>query len=183
MGTPSLQITHGRNEAPRPRCGRRRPVRGKRQPQRVTRRVGIRRRQCQRPARYPPRDSEDCRPAAFRCGQRHTLRAQTTKQIRTVLAGVRTLVNDTDAVIVSAKPLMTNIDQTVSNVSGRSTRCVEPLTRFASRSSTILKALATTRSRIPVVRSPASRGGANQRGRFSPRLMRALRTASENRGR
>jgi phospholipid/cholesterol/gamma-HCH transport system substrate-binding protein len=39
------------------------------------------------------------------------------QQVRAVLAGVRTLVNDTDAVIVSAKPLMANIDQTVSNVS------------------------------------------------------------------
>jgi ABC-type transporter Mla subunit MlaD len=38
------------------------------------------------------------------------------QQIRAVLAGIRTLVNDTDAVIVSAKPLMANIDQTVSNV-------------------------------------------------------------------
>ena len=43
--------------------------------------------------------------------------AENQQQIRAVLAGVRTLVNDTDAVIVSAKPLMANIDQTVSNVS------------------------------------------------------------------
>jgi len=38
------------------------------------------------------------------------------QQIRTVLAGIRTLVNDTDAAVGSAKPLMANIDQTVSNV-------------------------------------------------------------------
>jgi ABC-type transporter Mla subunit MlaD len=43
--------------------------------------------------------------------------AENQQQVRAVLAGVRTLVNDTDAVIVSAKPLMANIDQTVSNVS------------------------------------------------------------------
>jgi ABC-type transporter Mla subunit MlaD len=43
--------------------------------------------------------------------------AENQQQVRMVLANVRTLVNDTDAVIVSAKPLMANIDQTVSTVS------------------------------------------------------------------
>jgi len=38
------------------------------------------------------------------------------QQIRTVLAGIRTLVNDTDAAVASAKPVMANIDQTVTNV-------------------------------------------------------------------
>jgi phospholipid/cholesterol/gamma-HCH transport system substrate-binding protein len=43
--------------------------------------------------------------------------ADNQEQIRAVLASVRTLVNNTDAVVVSAKPLVANIDQTVSNVS------------------------------------------------------------------
>jgi phospholipid/cholesterol/gamma-HCH transport system substrate-binding protein len=42
--------------------------------------------------------------------------ADNQQQIRLVLARVATLVNDTDAIMVSAKPLMANIDQTVSNV-------------------------------------------------------------------
>jgi phospholipid/cholesterol/gamma-HCH transport system substrate-binding protein len=42
--------------------------------------------------------------------------ADNQQQIRLVLARVATLVNDTDAIMVSAKPLMANIDQTVANV-------------------------------------------------------------------
>jgi phospholipid/cholesterol/gamma-HCH transport system substrate-binding protein len=42
--------------------------------------------------------------------------ADNQQQIRMVLARVVTLVNDTDAIMVSAKPLMANVDQTVSNV-------------------------------------------------------------------
>jgi phospholipid/cholesterol/gamma-HCH transport system substrate-binding protein len=43
--------------------------------------------------------------------------ADNQQQIRAVLASVRTLLSNTDAVMVSAKPLVANIDQTVSNVS------------------------------------------------------------------
>src|SRR4029077_2860822 len=43
--------------------------------------------------------------------------ADNQQQIRAVLAGFRTLVTDTDAVMAAAKPLVANIDQTVSNVS------------------------------------------------------------------
>ncbi len=94
--------------------------------------------------------------------------AENQQQIRTVLAGVRTLVNDTDAVIVSAKPLMANIDQTVSNVNRTFDSVRERSTRPANRSSTISKRF-TTRSRMPAVRSAVSNGWCEPTRTISPR--------------
>jgi ABC-type transporter Mla subunit MlaD len=105
--------------------------------------------------------------------------AENQQQIRTVLAGVRTLVNDTDAVIVSAKPLMGNIDQTVSNVSrtfdsvrGTVDSLREPLVDD-------LKALHDTledaRGAIASVK-----GVVRTNEDDFAEMMRALRTASEN---
>jgi phospholipid/cholesterol/gamma-HCH transport system substrate-binding protein len=105
--------------------------------------------------------------------------ADNQQQIRTVLAGVRTLVNHTDAVIVSAKPLMANIDQTVSNVSrtfdsvrGTVDSLREPLVDD-------LKALHDTlddaRGAIGTVN-----GVVRTNEDDFAEMMRALRTASEN---
>ncbi len=46
----------------------------------------------------------------------HLTGAENQQQVHAVLAGVRTLVNDADAVVVAAKPLLANVDQTVTNV-------------------------------------------------------------------
>jgi ABC-type transporter Mla subunit MlaD len=105
--------------------------------------------------------------------------AENQQQIRTVLSGVRALVNDTDAVIVSAKPLMGNIDQTVSNVSrtfdsvrGTVDSLREPLVDD-------LKALHDTledaRAAIGTVK-----GVVHTNEDDFAEMMRALRTASEN---
>ena len=83
----------------------------------LTRRVGIVVDSQQRAARSPPRIPQIVR-RCTRADNVNTLTdADNQQPIRTVLAGVRTLVNDTDAVMASAKPLVANVDQTVSNVS------------------------------------------------------------------
>ena len=119
MGTPSLLITTGSNEAPRLAPGAVVPSQESVSTSELTRRIGI-------VADNANNVLVDLhREIPVIAAQLHSVLdnvntltgAENQQQIRTVLAGVRTLVNDTDAVIVSAKPLMANIDQTVSNVS------------------------------------------------------------------
>src|SRR4030095_16885832 len=105
--------------------------------------------------------------------------AENQRQIRKVLAGARTLVNDTDAVVVSAKPLMANIDQTVSNVSrtfdsvrGTVDSLREPLVDdLKALHDTLEDARSAIRSVQGVVRT--------NEDDFAE-TMRAVRTASEN---
>ena len=119
MGTPALQITTGTNEAPRLAPGAVVASEESVGTSELTRRVGI----VLDNANNVLLDLHHEIPAIV--AQLHSVLdnvntltgAENQQQIRTVLAGVRTLVNDTDAVIVSAKPLVANIDQTVSNVS------------------------------------------------------------------
>ena len=119
MGAPSLLITTGSNEAPRLAPGSVVPSQESVSMSDLTRRVGI----VVDNANTVLLDLHHEIPAI--AAQLHSVLdnvkaltgAENQQQIRSVLAGVRTLVNDTDAVIASAKPLVANIDQTVSNVS------------------------------------------------------------------
>jgi phospholipid/cholesterol/gamma-HCH transport system substrate-binding protein len=119
MGTPSLLITTGSNEALRLAPGAVVPSQESVSTSELTRRIGIGADNANTVLVDLHREIPEI------AAQLHSVLdnvntltgAENQEQIRTVLAGVRTLVNDTDAVIVSAKPLMANIDQTVSNVS------------------------------------------------------------------
>jgi phospholipid/cholesterol/gamma-HCH transport system substrate-binding protein len=119
MGTPSLLITTGSNEAPRLAPGAVVPSQESVSTSELTRRIGIVADNANNVLLDLHRDIPEI------AAQLHAVLdnvntltgAENQQQVRMVLANVRTLVNDTDAVIVSAKPLMANIDQTVSNVS------------------------------------------------------------------
>jgi phospholipid/cholesterol/gamma-HCH transport system substrate-binding protein len=119
MGTPALQITTGTNEAPRLAPGAVVASEESVSTSELTRRVGI----VLDNANNVLLDLHHEIPEIV--AQVHSVLdnvnaltgAENQQQIRAVLAGVRTLVNDTDAVMASAKPLVANIDQTVSNVS------------------------------------------------------------------
>jgi len=119
MGTPSLLITTGSNEAPRLAPGAVVPSQESVSTSELARRVGTVVDNANNVLLDLHREIPEI------AAQLHSVLdnvntltgAENQQQIRTVLAGVRTLVNDTDAVIVSAKPLMANIDQTVGNVS------------------------------------------------------------------
>jgi phospholipid/cholesterol/gamma-HCH transport system substrate-binding protein len=119
MGTPSLLITTGSNEAPRLAPGAVVPSQESVSTSELARRVGTVVDNANNVLLDLHREIPEV------AAQLHSVLdnvntvtgAENQQQIRTVLAGVRTLVNDTDAVIVSAKPLMANIDQTVRNVS------------------------------------------------------------------
>jgi phospholipid/cholesterol/gamma-HCH transport system substrate-binding protein len=119
MGSPALLITTGSNAAPRLAPGDVVPSEEGVNPSELTRRVAI-----------VPDNANSVLLDLHReipeiAAQVHSVLdnvntltgAANQEQIRAVLAGVRTLVNDTDAVVVSAKPLIANVDQTVSNVS------------------------------------------------------------------
>ena len=118
MGSPALQITTGSNEAPRLAPGDAVPIGRSRQPERPDSSRRHRRRQRQqRAARSPARNSGDRRPGAGRAGQRRHADRRRQPAADSGGAGRHpALVNDADEVIVSAKPLVANIDQTVSNV-------------------------------------------------------------------
>jgi phospholipid/cholesterol/gamma-HCH transport system substrate-binding protein len=119
MGTPSLLISTGSNEAPRLAADAVVPSQESVSTSELARRVGIAVDNANNVLLDLHREIPQI------AAQLHSVLdnvntltgAENQQQIRTVLAGVRTLVTDTDAVIVSAKPLMANIDQTVSNVS------------------------------------------------------------------
>ena len=119
MGTPSLLITTGSNEAPRLAPGAVVPSQESVSTSELARRVGTVVDNANNVLLDLHREIPEI------AAQLHSVLdnvntltgAENQQQIRTMLAGVRTLVNDTDAVIVSAKPLMANIDQTVGNVS------------------------------------------------------------------
>ena len=168
MGTPSLQITTGRNEAPRLAPGAVVPSEESVSTSELTRRVGVVVDNANNVLLDLHREIPEI------AAQLHSVLdnvktltgAENQQQIRTVLAGVRTLVNDTDAVIVSAKPLMGNIDQTVSNVSrtfdsvrGTVDALREPLVDD-------LKALHDTLEDARACDRQRQGRGANQRGRF-----------------
>ena len=118
MGTPSLLITTGSNEAPRLAPGA--VVRSQESvsTSELARRVGIVVDNANNVLLDLHREIPEI------AAQLHSVLnnvqtltgADNQRQIREVLSGVRTLVDHTDAVIVSAKPLVANIDQTVSNV-------------------------------------------------------------------
>jgi phospholipid/cholesterol/gamma-HCH transport system substrate-binding protein len=181
MGTPSLQITTGRNEAPRLTPGAVVPSEESVSTSELARRVGI----VVDNANNVLLDLHREIPAI--AAQLHSVLdnvntltgAENQEQIRTVLAGVRTLVNDTDAVIVSAKPLVANIDQTVGNVSrtfdsvrGTVDSLREPLVDdLKALHDTLEDARAAIASVKGVVRT--------NEDDFAE-MMRALRTASEN---
>jgi phospholipid/cholesterol/gamma-HCH transport system substrate-binding protein len=119
MGTPSLLITTGSNEAPRLAPGAVVPSQESVSTSELARRVGTVVDNANNVLLDLHREIPEI------AAQLHSVLdnvntltgRENQQQIRTVLAGVRTLVNDTDAVVVSAKPLMANIDQTVGNVS------------------------------------------------------------------
>jgi len=119
MGTPSLLITTGSNEAPRLAPGAVVPSEESVSTSELTQRIGIVADNANNVLLDLHREIPEI------AAQLHSVLdnvntltgADNQRQIRTVLAGIRTLLNDTDAVILSAKPLVANIDQTVSNVS------------------------------------------------------------------
>jgi phospholipid/cholesterol/gamma-HCH transport system substrate-binding protein len=119
MGTPSLLITTGSNQAPRLAPGAVVPSQESVSTSELARRVGTVVDNANNVLLDLHREIPEI------AAQLHSVLdnvntltgRENQQQIRTVLAGVRTLVNDTDAVVVSAKPLMANIDQTVGNVS------------------------------------------------------------------
>jgi len=181
MGTPSLLITTGTNEAPRLAPGAVVPSEESVTTSQLTRRIGI----VADNANNVLLDLHHEIPEI--AAQLHSVLdnvntltgADNQRQIRTVLAGIRTLVNDTDAVIVSAKPLVANIDQTVGNVSrtfdsvrGTVDSLREPLVDdLKALHDTLEDARGAIASVDGVVRT-------NQDD-FAE-MMRALRTASEN---
>jgi phospholipid/cholesterol/gamma-HCH transport system substrate-binding protein len=119
MGSPGLQITTGSNDAPRLAPGDVVPSDEGVSAGDLTRRVGT----VVDNANTVLLDLHREIPAI--AAQIHAVLdnvngltgGENQQQIRAVLAGIRTLVTDTDAVIVSARPLIANVDQTVSNVS------------------------------------------------------------------
>jgi phospholipid/cholesterol/gamma-HCH transport system substrate-binding protein len=119
MGTPSLLITTGSNQAPRLAPGAVVPSQESVSTSELARRVGTVVDNANNVLLDLHREIPEI------AAQLHSVLdnvntltgRENQQQIRTVLAGVRTLVNDTDAVVVSAKPLKANIDQTVGNVS------------------------------------------------------------------
>ena len=119
MGSPSLLITTGSNEAPRLAPGAVVPSQESVSINELTRRVGTVVDNANNVLLDLHREVPEI------AAQLHSVLANVNtltgadnqQQIRTVLAGIRTLVNDTDAVIVSARPVLANIDQTVGNVS------------------------------------------------------------------
>jgi len=119
MGTPSLLITTGSNEAPRLAPGSVVASQESVSMSDVTRRFGVVIDNANNVLLDLHREIPEI------AAQLHAVLdnvnrltgAENQQQVRMVLAGVRTLVNDTDAVMVSAKPLMANVDQTVSTVS------------------------------------------------------------------
>lgn len=118
MGSPSLLITTGSNQAPRLDPGAVVPSQESVSTSELTRRVGV----VVDNANHVLLDLRREIPEI--AAQLHSVLenvtaltgAENQQQIRTLLAGMRTLVNDTDAVMASAKPLVGNIDRTVSNV-------------------------------------------------------------------
>ena len=119
MGSPALLITTGSNAAPRLSPGDVVPSEEGVNPSDLTRRVAVVVDNANTVLLDLHREIPEI------AAQVHAVLANVTtltgaenqQQVRAVLAGIRTLVNDTDAVILSAKPLMANVDQTVSNVS------------------------------------------------------------------
>jgi phospholipid/cholesterol/gamma-HCH transport system substrate-binding protein len=119
MGSPALQITTGSNQAPRLAPGTVVASEESVGTSELTRRVGIVVDNANTVLLDLHREIPEI------AAQVHSVLdnvnrltgADNQEQIRAVLASVRTLVNNTDAVVVSAKPLVANIDQTVSNVS------------------------------------------------------------------
>jgi phospholipid/cholesterol/gamma-HCH transport system substrate-binding protein len=181
MGTPSLLITTGSNEAPRLAPGAVVPSQESVSTSELTRRIGIVADNANNVLVDLHREIPEI------AAQLHSVLdnvntltgAENQQQIRKVLAGARTLVNDTDAVVVSAKPLMANIDQTVSNVSrtfdsvrGTVDSLREPLVDdLKALHDTLEDARSAIRSVQGVVRT--------NEDDFAE-TMRAVRTASEN---
>lgn len=119
MGTPALQITTGSNQAPRLAPGAVVTSEESVGTSELTRRVGIVVDNANTVLLDLHREIPEI------AAQVHSVLdnvnrltgADNQEQVRAVLASVRTLVSNTDAVMVSAKPLVASIDQTVSNVS------------------------------------------------------------------
>jgi len=118
MGSPALQITTGSNDAPRLAAGDVVPSDEGVSPADLTRRVAT----AVDNANVVLLDLHREIPAI--AAQVHSVVGNVNaltdrdnqQQVRAVLGGIRTLVDHTDAVIVSARPLMANVDQTVTNV-------------------------------------------------------------------
>jgi phospholipid/cholesterol/gamma-HCH transport system substrate-binding protein len=105
--------------------------------------------------------------------------ADNQQQIRMVLARVGMLVNDADAIMVSAKPLVANIDRTVSNVNrtfdsvrGTVDSAHEPLVED-------LKALRDTLDEARTAIASVQRVVRTNEDDFAE-MIRALRATSEN---
>jgi len=181
MGTPSLLITTGSNEAPRLAPGSVVASQESVSMSDVTRRFGVVIDNANNVLLDLHREIPEI------AAQLHAVLdnvnrltgAENQQQVRMVLAGVRTLVNDTDAVMVSAKPLMANVDQTVSTVSrtfdsvrGTVDSLREPLLDdLKALHDTLEDARSAIRSVQGVVRT--------NEDDFAE-TMRAIRTASEN---
>jgi phospholipid/cholesterol/gamma-HCH transport system substrate-binding protein len=119
MGTPSLLITTGSNEAPRLVPGAVVPSQESVSTSELARRIGVVVDNANTVLLDLHREIPEI------AAQVHAVLdnvnaltgANNQQQIHAVLARVQTLVSDTDGVILSTKPLIANIDQTVSNVS------------------------------------------------------------------
>jgi len=181
MGTPSLLITTGSNEAPRLAPGAVVPSEESVSISELTRRVGSAVDTANTVLVDLHREIPEIAAQLHSVlGNVNSLTgAENQQHIRTILAGVRTLVNDTDAVMVSAKPLVGNIDQTVSNVSrtfdsvrGTVDSLREPLVDDLK---TLHDTLEDARGAIGSVQRVVR----TNEDDFAE-MMRALRTASEN---
>jgi phospholipid/cholesterol/gamma-HCH transport system substrate-binding protein len=181
MGTPSLLITTGSNEAPRLAPGAVVPSQESVSTSELARRVGIVVDNANNVLLDLHREIPEI------AAQLHSVLdnvntltgTDNQQQIRTVLAGVRTLVNNTDAVIVSAKPLVANIDQTVSNV-GRTFDSVRGT--VDSLRDPLLADLKTLHDTLEDARSAIAsvQGVVRTNEDDFAEMMRALRTTSEN---
>ena len=181
MGTPSLLITTGSNEAPRLAPGAVVPSEESVSISELTRRVGSAVDNANTVLIDLHREIPEIAAQLHAVlGNVNSLTgAENQQQIRTVLAGVRTLVNDTDAVMVSAKPVVANIDQTVSNVSRTFDSVRGTVDSLREPLADDLKALHDTledaRGAIGSVQGVVRTNEAD----FAE-IVRALRTASEN---
>jgi phospholipid/cholesterol/gamma-HCH transport system substrate-binding protein len=181
MGTPSLLITTGSNEARRLAPGAVVPSEESVSISELTRRVGS----AVDNANTVLLDLHREVPAIAAqlhsvLGNVNTLTgAENQQQIRTVLAGVRTLVNDTDTVMVSAKPVVANIGQTVSNVSRTFDSVRGTIDSLREPLADDLKALHDTLEDARGVIGSVQGVVRTNEDDFAE-IMRALRTASEN---
>jgi len=119
MASPSLLITTGTNEAPRLSAGDAVPSEDGLSTSDLARHVGVLADNANGVVLDLRREIPEIagRLRAVLDNVKALTGTDNQQQIRGVLADVRTLVNDADAVMVTAKPLVANVDRTVSNVS------------------------------------------------------------------